>query len=130
MKAIVAKTENIHKIEEALEAVQGRCSARTITAQQIVDAAELIVSHYAALAGSKKAINGCRFSYDRNNQDFPNAYRYTPESTIVRFEFSSGTMKITGIDRDQTFRASASVHAVLTDAAKSAIVENASRCDL
>lgn len=130
MKAIVVKAENIHRIEEVLQAVQGRCSARTITAKQIVEAADAIISHYAALAGSKKAINGCYFSYDCNNQDFPNAYRYVHESTIVRFKFSSGTMKIIKIYRVPTFRASASVHAVLTDAAKMAIAENAACCNL
>ena len=47
-------------------------------------------------------MNGVRVISDCNAQNFPNAYKYTPESTIINIEFSATKCYLTNAERSRT----------------------------
>ena len=124
MKKIIVKEANIERINQEIKGAEGRASARCITASDIMDAVQSITAH---LRIPKKSMVGITAYVDVNAQDFPSAYKYTPESTLVALEYTRSGWAITGIERDVTHRASQAVSIELTDEAKKAVLEAASR---
>lgn len=121
MKQIAITEKNTDKITAAIEAVQGRCKQRTITAADVLKLPAKLKDRYGI---PYKAMEGCRFDYDANAQDFPKAYKYTPESTVVTVTVKGGKFYLAYIDREKTFPASHNVEARFTDEAKKAILES------
>lgn len=100
-KAIPLHGVNVDdRITAALEAVQGRCKARTIDADDIKNA----IAQMEGFFGIPKCkLDGLRIDCDVNAQNFPNAYRFVPESTIFSAENRKGKWYITSIRRAPTY---------------------------
>lgn len=120
---IIINDANKEKIDAAIKTAEGRASARTITADCILRSVQKITSR---LSIPKKAMVGITATIDINAQDFPNAYKYTPESTIITVEYTRSGWTLTDIYRDRTRRASRAVVMFLPEQAKEAILASAS----
>lgn len=81
-----------------IEQAEGRSTARKITYKDIVRALEEVEEHITRFSTKTDAI-GTVVHVDWNAQKFPNAYKYTPESTHFDAELKSGGWKITKIYR-------------------------------
>ena len=120
MKINLATEKGREKLAQALAEAQKHCRTRTVTAEQIVQAAIHIVA-YIGIPRTHMA--GCRFVLDLNAQNFPNAYKGRPESTLVTLEFTGGHFSVTDIRRGDTMRAGHEITTLtLTDEAKEAII--------
>jgi hypothetical protein len=71
---------------------------------------------------TKKAMNGVTVCIDIHAQNFPNAYRGTPESTYFTAEYRNGSWRITEISRRITSRAGHGTKIYLTEDAKTALL--------
>lgn len=116
-KAFEAEAEKV--LSPVLLEVQGKAHVRTISALDIVSALADVESR---LRITKKALNGVSVVIDLNAQDFPSAYKWTPDSTIFWAMFKLGRWFITDIKRDTTRRASQRVVVFHTEASKAALV--------
>lgn len=111
------------KIGPVLTEVQGKATARTIEAWEIVEEACDIFNR---LGVSKKNMDGVKASVDKNAQSFPRAYKYEPMSTVFDIEYGkSATPFITNISRIRCRTYEYSIQ--LTDAAKEEIIRSAER---
>lgn len=119
MKPIVINLKNRNRIEMALADAQNRARERTITIWNIIGVPTLIKEEYGL---SVKALEGCRFEFDPNAQDFPRAYKYRPMSTHFVVEVSKGSFKLTAIERTDCWKLGDNMRAWLTDTAKDAII--------
>jgi len=115
--------ENADAIRDAITSAEGRAVVRTISVQDILDSVVEISEHYNL---PKKYMVGLRFSVDPNARHFPNAYRYTPESTQFCVEYCSSGWFLTGIAREACKAPSLRFALVgtLTDEQRSAIIRN------
>lgn len=85
-------------IEAEIKAAQGRASVRTLTVREIVDAVKRIETE---LRIPKKYLVGVKATVDVNAQTFPNAYEYTPMSTIFECEYRKSGWFVTNIRRGE-----------------------------
>lgn len=99
MKPIIVNETNRCKIDALILGVEGRATARTIDFSDIVWACKQIEKE---LGIPKKYLEGVRFDVDPHAQDFPNAYRFRPESTQFLIGFSGGKWRLSGIERYYT----------------------------
>lgn len=120
---IIIREANAEKINAAIRDAEGRATARTITAQNVIDTARKITRR---LDIPKKYMVGITASVDYHAQNFPNAYRYTPESTHFTMTCTASGWILTGVSRETTRRASRAVDIRLTDDARAMIILNAS----
>ena len=105
------------KLEKAIKEAEGRATARTLTAEQVCERLYQIDLQFGI---TKKALEGTEITVNAHAQDFPRAYRYTPESTFFRAVFKRGQWEIYDIYRD-TCR-NQKVYAKLPDTAKAEII--------
>lgn len=103
-----------------LDEVQSKCKVRTVNALDVVSA---LFEVQEKLDISKKALDGVSVCIDLNAQDFPNAYKFTPESTVFCATFKGGHWSVTDIRREQTHRPSRAYVITHTDTSKAALVE-------
>lgn len=110
---------NIEKLQAELDKVQDRCTARTVTAQQIVDTLNSISVPKCHLHGTTVHWDGA--------EKFPNAYKYTPDSTHWRAENVNGRWYITDICRDTCpNRTTRQGRIIFSESAKAWIIERES----
>lgn len=95
MKEIIINGKHHDKLQAALDAAQGRSSARTLTVQQIERILSDAIDH---LGITKKALTGTRIDYT-GAESFPSAYRHTPYSTHVSARFDGRYWRIYDLDR-------------------------------
>ena len=107
-------------LSAAIKEAEGRATARTITARDIISRLKEIEK---GLNISKKNMNGVSVHVDENAQTFPSAYKFTPESTHFFATFKGGSWIITGIERARCGSASKKVTITLTEEAKAAIID-------
>ena len=118
---ISAKSETAEaRLNEALDELQKRCSARTISGENILYALEEIEHH---LDIPKVQMDGITVCVDLWAQNFPSAYHFTPESTFFCAENHKGKWTITEVYRSYTRRLSQRVVCQLSDSAKEAILK-------
>ena len=110
----------IEKLNTALDTVQKRCRERTITAQEIMNTLDDITKK---LDISKRAMDGVSVEFDLNAQRFPNAYKYTPMSTIVSATYKNGKWTNVQITREQTRRPGKKYCIEHTENSKAALLE-------
>ena len=103
---------NMAKVDEVLDMVQGRCSARTITSGNVVDICEKVE---ARLGISKAAMDGIEVEADYHAQHFPGAYRYTPESTQISLVYKRGVWYLTDVRREHCKSPSKAIMVKLTE---------------
>jgi hypothetical protein len=89
---------NMNIIAAEIEAVENRCTARTITTAAILSDIEHIEKKLAAIL-YKKDWAGLEIECNPNAQSFPGAYKGTPESTQYRLIRRSTGWYVTRIRR-------------------------------
>lgn len=110
-------------LKNAIREAEGRATARTVTPEKILDT---IAEIEGKLNLPKNAMKGVKiFGADPNAQKFPAAYNYTPESTKFSLEHNGKTWFLTAIERCTCSANRGGIQ--LTDAAKTKLIENASR---
>lgn len=105
-------------LTNAIKEVEGRASARTITAADIINS---LKDYTETLGITKKAMEGVEVWIDPNAQKFPKAYKYDPTSTQFQAEYKSGCWRITEITRFHCD--TRKVVATMPEATKKAIIE-------
>lgn len=127
-KAEEAFADAAAPVTSALDAVQARCTARTITAQDIVRVIKEIEDRLDMISTKKDAI-GTIADVDINAQDFPNAYKYTPESTLITLERKSSGWVLKYVERNRCKSRSNHIILTLTEATKAHMAERVSRIE-
>lgn len=121
MKPIIINDRNKDRITAILDAIQGKCKARTIDYRDIAETCKRIENR---LCIPKKCLEGSRFNVDIEAFNKPSAYKYTPYSTQFIVEFAKGNWKLIGIDRWETRREKHSILAELSETTKNAIIDH------
>ena len=112
--------KHVEQLQAAIEEAEGRAKARTITAMTVLWAVKEVEQ---TLSIPKKHMIGIRVRCDLHAQKYPNAYKYTPESTQFNLErFPSGWF-VTDIERWRTGGTEKKFTITLTDDAKAALIE-------
>lgn len=112
---------NRDKLGIALDEAQKQAKVRYIGVSTIENYCERIADIYRMIP--KKHLEGCTFTVDHHAQNFPNAYKYRPESTQFDLLYHAGCFWVTDIRRDTTRRNGHEITANLTQAAKDALVK-------
>ena len=123
MKEIIIKESNKERIEAAIKEVEGRATARTIDFYDIIRDIKNIEGE---LSIAKKDMIGIIADVDHNAQDFPKAYKYTPESTHYVLTRKTSGWAISHITRRKTRSSKHTYQLTLTDTAKKAILDRMS----
>lgn len=116
---IIINGNHTEKLASALETIQARCTARTLTADRIED---ILNSAASKLGISKKAMAGTKLVFTGAKQ-FPNAYKGIPESTHFTAEHNGRFWVITDITRSTCPDRAADTHLTLSESAKAALLE-------
>jgi len=87
------------KLEKIINGVQGKATARTISAKLVAQYAEKLETKLNKMGLTKKLMKGMLVIVDPNAQDFPKAYKYEPISTTFYLERGSSDWFISSIDR-------------------------------
>ena len=98
-KPIIISERNRNKIEKALDEVQGRCKARLSTYEDILSELKAVDEQFSKVC-TKKAFEGTEVLIDVNAQDFPNAYKFSAQSTQFRAVYLKGKWRLAYIGRD------------------------------
>lgn len=89
---------NTAKLQAELDRVQHRCSARTLTPEEIVYQCQR-VEKWLARRMFKKDWKGFACQIDPNGQSFPSSYKGAPESTIIKIERGASGWFLVGLHR-------------------------------
>lgn len=119
-KQIIIDQAHADKITEAIKAAEGRATARTITADDIINECDRQLVRLYGLGASLDELDGTEIHVDVNAQDFPNAYKYTPVSTHFRATYSGKKWRLTDVFRDTCRKNRGSVK--VPEAAKKSIM--------
>lgn len=90
---------NRTRINTELQRVQSRCEVRLVDFDDIRRFCQKIEWH---LRISKKALEGVEAVVDIHAQNFPHAYKYTPDSTWVKVAYSNGCWHYIDAQRART----------------------------
>ena len=120
---MIIAERNQDSIEKKIKAAEGRATARTINYSLIKQAVKEVEWH---LGIPKNSLEGVEVEVDMHAQTFPNAYRYTPESTHFGMIRKKSGWDLEWIERKTTRRESSRYVVRLTDAAKTAILSRMS----
>lgn len=125
MKKIVLTQKNLAKIDELIKTVEGRSTARTITAEKILKAVTRLESQ---LDVRKSALTGLEIDLDLNAQNFPRAYKFVPMSTQVSLVRTASSWTITHIWRSRTQKCGQGItFLVVPQTTKDAVLERTFR---
>ena len=119
MAGVQINAKNLDRIREMIKKAEGRATARTISAEDIVRFAN---GYTKTLGISKKALAGTVVVADLNAQHFPNAYKYTPESTQFGLKATSSGWSLMWVERKVCKAPTLAYVATFTEAAKEAIL--------
>lgn len=98
-RPIVIKPANLARLQAALSAAEGKSSARLISAEYLIRLTTELDEQLIRYS-SKKARSGLIAKLAPYAERFPNAYKWRPEGTACRVEYSSGTWKLISCDRE------------------------------
>ncbi len=123
--------KNTEKLTAAIKEVEGKATARTVTAEEIQKILADI-DHRAYCRGVYKyQLHGTTVYYD-GAQKFPRAYKHTPYSTHWKAENVHGKWYVTDIRRDPCPKENYNpynTHIMFCDEAKQIILESMGRCN-
>lgn len=105
------------KLREWIQEAQGRATVRLIKEDDIYRWLDVVERR---LGITKKAMQGVFVHIDPNAQDFPRAYKYTPESTQFDAYYKNGTWRLIRIARGICEKKR--IHIELSASAKEAIL--------
>lgn len=108
------------KLENVIDEAEHRCTVRCISVDAIC---RYLIAVEKRLDITKKAMNGVTVCIDIHAQNFPNAYRGTPESTYFTAEYRNGSWRITDIRRGGTRRSGHGIKITLTEEAQKAVLD-------
>lgn len=125
-KPIIINECNRNKIEKALDEVQGRCNARLITYEDILSELKAVDEQFSKVC-TKKGLENTSVSIDVNGQNFPNAYKYSAESTQFSAIYLKGKWRLVYLGRDycKSYAQRWNIH--LSETAKQSILESYSK---
>lgn len=115
---IKVKSENLEKIENAINTAEGKAKTRKITAQNIIDTCKKIEQQ---LFISKTNLKGVSALVNIHRQQFPNAYKGIPESTYFSVIHDGKNWELKEIYRYRCNNKYCQI--TLTDEAKTAIIK-------
>lgn len=118
---MLVNEKNKEKIEKMIIEAEGRATARTIKFENILEDIKQIEKK---LNITKKAMTGVTVDVDHNAQDFPKAYKYTPDSTQYTIVRKSSGWDLVTIERWHTRKDGQTFIVKLTEEAKEAILKN------
>ena len=124
MKTIIISDTNKDKIISIIDAAQARARERLISYDDLLKAIKEIEGK---LRITKKALEGTRASVDIHAQDFARAYRFRAESTHFSIIFENKRWRLISVARKDTRGRLHTYEITLSDTAKAAILDNASR---
>ena len=104
-EAVEEYHEQEDKLIKLIEQAQARAKVRKIEPIMIVLAIEEVEKKLSCV--KRKNLAGCKITVDCNGQDFTNAYKGVPESTIFEAVYKNGAWVITDIYRSRTHPRSA-----------------------
>lgn len=115
----------IEKLETVINAAQERAKVRTIKASSIAFYIEAYLEPMLTAKGlPKKYWQGLKLIYNSNAQAFPNAYKGSPEATLVTIErFASGWF-VTNVWRGYCTNKKWEMATKLTEDQEKAILKN------
>lgn len=125
---MAVKISNMGKLETMIREAEGRASARLLTVEDIVDALEA-VEQRLLLVSTKTDALGTSVEVDVNHQDFPRAYKYTPESTHFCAKLQSNGWKVYMIQRDTCWSRTRFAHIEYTAQTKAHMIDRLSIMD-
>ena len=117
---IIINGSHTEKLAAALDEVQARCTARTLT---VADVESILEDATAKLPISKAAMKGTRLEYT-GAEKFPSAYKYRPESTHIIAEHNGRYWVILDIDRYTCPNRNDNAGLRLSDSAKEALLRS------
>ena len=97
MKPIKINEANLEKINKAIDEAEGRATVRRIGGMSVLNAVKEIEEHFDI---PKKLMTGIMVDVDINAQNFPKAYKYTPESTQFIVLRKKSGWYLMGVTRD------------------------------
>lgn len=125
-KPIIINECNRNKIEKALDEVQKRCTARTIDYFDIVHELKAVINQLCFVC-TKKGLENTSVWIDVNGQNFPNAYKFSPESTQFRALYLKGKWRLMYIGRDFCKSYAQRWEVSLSETAKQCILDSYSK---
>ena len=117
---MIINARNEEKINQEIRKAEGKATARTITAYDILTD---LREYENTILIPKKSMIGIKLEIDHHAQNFPNAYKYRPESTKVYLERVKSGWNITHIYRNTCNRANHKFKSEFTDEAKKEIIK-------
>lgn len=113
------------QLDDAIKQAEGRATARTLSVTAVLDTLLSIDARFKF--AHKKDKNGMVAEIDYHAQDFPRAYKYTPESTQFRAEYKRNAWYITDIRRDACNKTGRKIIITMPEALKEALIKYYSR---
>lgn len=123
-KAIVLTEKNRDRIQAILDEVQEKSKARTITFDEMKDAALRVTRH---LDIPTRRMKGVKALIDINAQRFPSSYKFTPYSTQFEIEHGGSEWRIIRIERLPMWKSTKTAIITLTADAEAAVIERAEK---
>lgn len=120
MLNIIIKESNRARIEKILEKVQKKSRVRTINYDMLQSEIEKVNRRLCDIPATYQV--GIEVDIDIHAENFPNAYRWTPESTQFSMIRTSSGWKLLDIYRGTTKREKYRALFKLTDEAKEALL--------
>ena len=116
---------NIEKLTEVINVVEERAKVRTVLPSNVAYYIGAELEKVLFNKGlPKKEWKGLRFKFNPNAQDFPRAYKYNPEATVVTVErFASGWF-VVNVSRDYCSNKRWEMLGKLNDSQEQAILKN------
>lgn len=97
MREIAIKESNKEKINNAIKEAEGKASARTIDYDYVVRAIKEIEDKFWLI--HKKDMEGMVVWVDIHAQQYPKAYKYTPDSTQFKVVKAKSGWKLLSVGR-------------------------------
>lgn len=120
-----AATKKIYdRVAAALKDAQKRARERLVSAEEIIEDTYDELQHFKMSGVCKKNMAGSIITYLPGAENFPRAYKYTPQGTYFTIEFSKTGAYLIDIGRDDCSRESYGRRVNLTDTAKMDIIKN------
>lgn len=120
------KESNIEKIKKEIDKAEGRASARTILAEDMIKACNYVEKK---LGINKVDLVGVEINVDLNAQNFPRAYKYTPESTHFSAIYKKSGWYLMSVYRGWTRTRGNTYWVTLTEKAQAAVIKRNSFFD-
>ena len=125
-KPIIINDHNRNKIQNALDEVQKRCTARTIDYEDILAELKAVEYQFSTVC-TKKGFEGTTVLIDVNGQTFPNAYKFSAYSTQFSAVYLKSKWRLMYIGRDfcKSYNQRWYIH--LSETAKQSILDSYSK---